>query len=128
MSESAIALTVVALFAVVFPAFWIGVTMLIAQVGGWFRLQTEFPDRPQASRIKTLGYRSAQLGHPLYGASYSGVLFFDVCEEGLRIRVWKLFGLFCKPIFLEWDDFRTEQYRWLMREACRMRWGPDTRD
>ncbi len=128
MSEGTAALTVILLFAVAFPAIWLGVTALLAEIGGWNRLQRVFPDQSDASVVESLGFRSAQLGHPLAGVSYSGVLTFDVCNTGLRIRVWKLFGPFCKPLFLPWNSFRTEPYHWFIWDACRMRWGPRTRD
>jgi len=128
VSEGTAALAVLALFAVAFPAIWLGVTALLAEFGGWNRLQRAFPDQPNASVIKSLGFRSARFGHPLFGVSYSGVLTFDVCDIGLRIRVWKLFAMFSRPIFLPWDSFRTERYQWFIWDACRMRWGQRDRD
>ncbi|MEM6476728.1 MAG: hypothetical protein AAF687_11230 [Pseudomonadota bacterium] len=128
MSGTATVLTVVLLFAIVFPAIWLGVTTLIAKVGGWSRLERDFPDRPNATTLKRFRFSNGHLGHPLFGASYSGILTFEVCEAGLRIRVWKLFGWFSNPLFLPWDRFRTERYQWFIWDACRIYWGPETRD
>ena len=128
MSEGALIALILVAFAVIFPAFWILVTSALAEMGGWNSLERQFPDDPSARLIERFGWRSAQFGHPLFGVSYSGVLTFEVCEGGLRIRVWKLFGLFSKPIFLPWDAFRTEPYQWFIWASCKIIWGPDKRD
>lgn len=128
MSETATVLTVVLLFGFAFPVIWLGVTTLLAELGGWNRLQRRFPDEPNAQTLERFRFRSAQLGHPAFGVSYSGVLTFEVCNTGLRISVWKLFGLFSKPIFLPWDGFHTERYQWFIWDACRIIWGPGKRD
>ncbi|MEL7445840.1 MAG: hypothetical protein AAGK02_08510 [Pseudomonadota bacterium] len=128
MSEGATIAFVILTFAVVFPVFWIVVTTMIAELGGWNALQRRFTDQPDAQSIARFRWRTGQLGHPLFGVSYSGVLTFEVCEPGVRIRVMKLFGLFSRPIFLPWDSFRTEPYQWFIWSACKIVWGPDKRD
>jgi len=115
-------------FVVVFPAFWILVTSAIAEMGGWNRLQRAHPDNSSAVLYKRLSMRSANLGHPYFGVSYSACLTFDVCDTGLRISVWKIFGVFTKPVFLKWEDFKTELFQWFIWKGCRLRWGSDAGD
>lgn len=128
MSEGATTAFVIITFVAVFPAFWIFITAGIAELGGWKRLERVFPDDPNAREIERFRLRSANLGHPVFGVSYSHILTFTACETGMRIRVPKLFGLFSKPLFLPWNSFRTEPYQWLFWQACKISWGSDRRD
>ena len=42
------------------------------------------------------------------------------CENGLRIRIWKIFQPFSKPVFLPWEEITTRafQSRLLPVKAC----------
>ncbi|MEM8724962.1 MAG: hypothetical protein AAGE86_05500, partial [Pseudomonadota bacterium] len=87
MSEEYVAFFAIGGFAIVFPAFWILITVFLAEIGGWNRAQRSHPDKANAEVIKALHMRSANLGHPYLGVSYSGCLTFEVCDKGLRIKV-----------------------------------------
>lgn len=128
MSEGYVATFVVIGFALFFVALWLGIVTLIALIGGWQRLQDEFPDKPSAHVYKRLSMRSAQLGHPFFGASYGNSLNLDVCEPVLRISVWKIFGPFSKPILFPWERLKVEPYQWLLWRTYRLRWGEGHRN
>lgn len=128
MSEEYVAFFAIGGFAIVFPAFWVLVTAFIAEIGGWNRAQRNHPDKPNAEVIETLHMRSANLGHPYFGVSYGGCLTFQVCDKGLRIKVWKLFAPFSKPIFVDWDHLKTVPARWLLWRVYGLRWGLDKAD
>lgn len=128
MSEGADIALSIAIFAVAFPAFWIFVTSMIAEIGGWNRVARRFPDREREPANARFRFCSAQLGSSLFGPSYNHILTFEVCDTGLRIRVWKVFGFLSKPIFLPWNAFRTEPFQWFIWSACRIIYGREKRD
>ena len=128
MSEEYVVFLAFVGFALFFVVFWLGVVTLIAKIGGWSRLQDEFPDRPSAHVYKRLSMRTGQLGHPIFGASYRNVLNIDVCEPGLRLGVWKIFGPFSKPILFPWEKLKAEPYQWFFWRSYRLAWGDDHRD
>ncbi len=128
MSEEYLVFLAVVGFALFFVVLWVAIVTLVATLGGWKRLQEEFPDRPSAHIYKRLSMRSAQLGHPIFGASYGNCLNIEVCEPGLRISVWKIFGPFSKPILFPWGKLKVEPYQWFLWRSYRLRWGEGNRN
>ena len=90
------------------PAFlviWFFVTYMIGRVSGWFVLQERFPDRHE-DPIKTLRFQSASIKQEggKMPASFGNCLKFDICSTGLRVSLWKIFGLTSKPFFIPWSQ------------------------
>ncbi|HEX3406994.1 MAG TPA: hypothetical protein VHS81_07130 [Caulobacteraceae bacterium] len=101
------------LFPLFFGVMWLAVTTLIAVYAGWFGLQARYPDQTEAP-IRRWSMASGRFG-PL--ASYSNCLVLAVCPSGLRIGIWRVFGPFCRNIFVPWADLRVERLGWSTRLA-----------
>ncbi|MDJ0643069.1 MAG: hypothetical protein QNJ15_09640 [Erythrobacter sp.] len=128
MSDSDLTLYVVVGFALIFPLFWLFVVSLISLTGGWRRLQDEFPDKPTAHVYRRLSMQSAHLGRLVGGVSYRNTLTIEVCEQGLRFSVWRIFAPFGKPLFFRWNEIEADPSNWLAWPAYRLRWGDGDRN
>lgn len=96
---------------------------LIPKIMGWDRLEKLFPDRPEDPVIARYNFQSlyiAKPGKPPPGPFYQGPVVLIACENGLRIRIWKIFQPFSKPVFLPWEEITTRafQSRLLPVKAC----------
>jgi hypothetical protein len=105
-------------FAVVFPIFfaslWIVISVVLARMSGWHRLVERFPDRAALPQQR-LRFQSGSMGP---GVNMNGILMLDVCQNGLRVGILRIFGLFSKPFFVPWQAIRvTRTKRWLMPVA-----------
>jgi hypothetical protein len=100
------------LFLLLFPAFWLAVTTLLGVMAGWFELQDLYPDRDEEPS-DCLRFVSGAIGrgsllNPWGNVSYGGCLSLDVCRGGLRVRVWRIFAAFQKPIYVPWPCITVE--------------------
>ena len=96
--------TVLRYFPFVFPIFfatlWLSITTLISLLSGWFGLMRKFPDRPEPA-ILQLKWQSGSMG---VGVSMRSLLTLSACQTGLRVQILRLFGPFCRPFFVPWDQ------------------------
>jgi hypothetical protein len=90
------------LFLLVFPLMWIGISLLLSQLGGWARLAKHFPDDPDAVGTN-YRFRSGAIGM----ANYGSCLSLRVCERGLRLSVLFLFRIGHPPLFIPWEQFHS---------------------
>ena len=90
--------------SIIFLACCVGLWVLFAWVNGtisgWFKLQTRYPDCEEIP-FKTLRFQTAAMGQI---ANYPSCLRFDLCPNGMRISVWRVFGLFQRPFFVPWGQ------------------------
>lgn len=94
-----------AVFPFLFLGFWLAITTILARLSGWPDLQARYPDMPETRRLERLHFQSGSMGdRPFGGVQYGGCLTFDVCSSGLRVKVWRIFGPFLKPIFVPWSE------------------------
>ena len=101
------------LFLPLFVGMWLAITTLLAAMSGWFTLEDEYPDR-QDTVLGTMRFQSGQMGRlGLGGVSFGNCLRFELCQTGLRVRVWKLLGLFSRPFFVPWRDVEVERKKFL---------------
>lgn len=104
---------------------WLGIGTLRAELAGFNRFAREFPDRKDARPKRVIAFCTADFGN-FY--RLSGVTAFEVCDEGIRIRVSRVLALFARSAFLPWDRFRTEPVRGPLGRKCEIRWGTSSRD
>lgn len=96
MDEQLTALT----FPLIFAALWLSVTTLLGGLSGWFALQRRY-DRGTERSALTLHMLSGTMG---VGVRLNGVLTLSACQSGLRISIWRIFGLFQRPFFVPWQE------------------------
>ncbi len=112
-------------FPYVFPVFfvcmWLGVTKLLAWKSGWEELQDLYPDRDEPALL-ALHFQSGVLNAML---QMSGVLGLAATRTGLRLRILRLFGPFCRPFLVPWREIRVEPVtaRFAFRRYVRLHFG-----
>lgn len=110
MSESATIGFILVAFPLFFAVLWIAITTLLMALSGWFGLQSSYPDKPDDPLIKSLANTSGAMGRfPPGGVQFGFSLNLDVCQSGLRVRVWKILWPFARPIFVPWSRIETER-------------------
>jgi hypothetical protein len=101
-------------FALYFPIFfvllWLGVTVLLGFLSGWYSLMRRFPDRPETP-LQTFKNQSGSIG--FVGAR--SLLTLSVCPGGLRVGMMRIFGPFSKDFFVSWNEMsviRKDRFLW----------------
>lgn len=108
------------LFPVFFAAMWLVVSTLLDKASGWYALARRYPDRDEKGMFRLL-WQSGSMGP---GVSMRGILNIDVCPSGLRLGMMKLFGPFCRNIFVPWNEIKIERKKWfLFWNGARLQFG-----
>jgi len=96
------------LFASLFPFFfiamWLTVTTILSVVSGWFRLASQYPNRPEKALYKA-SFVSGSLG----SVSMRGLLKLEACPSGMRIGIFRLFGPFCRDFLVPWREIHVQR-------------------
>lgn len=106
-------------FLMVFSAMWIAVTALLGAIASWPALARRYPDRPGEARRRFTGQSGLMGG----GVHMNGILTLSVCETGLRIGVWRLFGPFSPPFLVPWSDISVDRRRRFLQKRARLGFG-----
>ena len=114
-------------FPIVFPFFffgmWLSITTLLAYLSRWFVLARRYPDRE--AEIPLFQQRLPQAWMGTVGVNYRGCLNVAACPGGLRVWVMRLFGPFCRPFFVSWDEIQIERRQTLWMEQAVLTFGKD---
>ena len=119
-----------AIFPFLFVGMWLLITTALWWLSGWKTLQDRFPDKDETP-LKRLRFQSALLGkgsmwNPWGNVNFGNCLRLDICQSGLRIAIWRIFGLFARPIMVPWDRISVEPRRFLFFRRYRLSFGdPD---
>jgi hypothetical protein len=110
-------------FAIVFPIFfaamWLAVTTLLGALSGWYALMQRYPDREEKPLLHLWG-QSGTMGA---GVGMSGILKLSVCPSGLRVGMFRVFGVFCHDFFVPWEEIRIRRKTWLFMALAELRFG-----
>lgn len=107
-------------FPIFFAAMWLGVTTLLALFSGWFFLMIRFPNQPDESPLLVLKGQSGSMG---VGVSMNGILRLSACRSGLRLGLFRLFGPFCRDIYVPWNEISVSRKTSFGREYAELRFG-----
>jgi hypothetical protein len=103
---------------------WLAITTLLGVFAGWFELQRLYPDRDEEPSDKLRSVSGAigrgSLLNPWGNVSYGSCLTLEVCYSGLRVRVWRIFAVFQKPIFVPWPCIEVQEKRVLFLQRYRL--------
>jgi hypothetical protein len=58
-----------------------------------------------------------------WGVSMSGILVLSACRSGLRVAIWRVFGPFCRPFFVPWDEIKVQPRQVLFQKMARLGFG-----
>ncbi|WAT18120.1 hypothetical protein OZN62_00655 [Aurantiacibacter sp. MUD11] len=110
-------------FLLFFAALWLLVTTVLHNLSGWAKLQRAFPYEP-AHVLESMRFVSGAMGYlPLGGVQYGQCLSLDVCRTGLRVRVWRIFGIVSRPFLVPWRDITVTPRRVLFFPCYRLGFG-----
>jgi hypothetical protein len=107
MSQTQILLFLLVAFPLFFTAMWLGITGLLAEVGGWGELarlyrEPEGTVRAPAQRFSmaTLDMRRGWFPLPV---NYSNCMVVEVAPAGLHLRPWRVFRFRHPPLLIPWS-------------------------
>ena len=111
-------------FAIAFPflfiLLWTFVTTLLGFLSGWFSLQAWYADDRNEQPILKLGRQSGSMG---IGVNFSNCLTLAATRRGLSLRVWRMFGLFQRPLLVPWNEITVTPKRFLFIRTVRLEFG-----
>jgi hypothetical protein len=96
--------------ALAFILLWLAVTFLLSYISGWAFLAEHYrAAQPYAGRYERI--RSSQMGPlgPFGGAR--NALNVGIDHEGLHLRMFILFRLNCRDLFIPWRDITVSRGR-----------------
>jgi hypothetical protein len=105
------------LFVVVFPAMWLGMTMLLSRMSGWTTLADRFlaDEPPSGERFRLV---SGSMGRFL-PVNYGSCLFVTVNDRGFYLSIMFLFRLGSPALFIPWSEVEaTDEMRLLFRRCA----------
>ena len=97
-------------FPVFFVLLWLGVTVFLGFLSGWYSLMRRFPDRSETP-LQTFKNQSGSIGI----VSARSILTLSVCPGGLRVGMMRIFGPFSKDFFVPWNEIsvsRKDRFLW----------------
>lgn len=109
------------LFPLVFAAFWLFITQLLSALAGWGTLQDRYPDREDEPARLTLRFQSASIGTKR--VNYNRALTLSATRTGLRVSVWRPFGLFRSPFLVPWAHIHAEPVQLFLIKGVLLRFG-----
>lgn len=114
-------------FPFLFIGMWLSISTVFGLISGWYTLHHQYSDRDERP-IDRLRMQSGSLGRgslltPWGPVPYTGCLRFDVCPSGLRVSVWRIFGLFQRPFFVPWAEINVEEKKVLVFKFYRLSFG-----
>jgi hypothetical protein len=114
------------IFLAIFPFFfigmWLAVTMLLGLFSGWFTLQNRYPNNDEPALL-TLRSQSGMMGKRV---GMNGILTLSACPSGLRVGIWRMFGLFQRPFLVPWDEITADSKTFFFVPMARLSLGrPD---
>jgi len=97
------------MFPFFFIGMWLFVSTLLSFLSGWFFLMKKFPDvSDRGEKIKSYSPMGVSMG---IGVHFQGVLTLESYPQGLRLKMFRLFGPFNQPIFVPWNQIEVERAR-----------------
>jgi hypothetical protein len=105
MEENWLPILIALGFLIVFPLFWMSISMLIS-LCGWRWLAAQYPEPgPFQGAYRT--WKSGMVGL----SRYNHVLHVGADSDGLALRVMFLFRVGHPPLFIPWDDVASAERR-----------------
>jgi hypothetical protein len=107
-------------FPLFFAALWIGIGTLLGYMSGWFKLMDRYPDRAHEKPSLRLRMQWGVMG---WGVRLRGVLNLSVCDTGLRVGMFRLFGIFSRPFLVPWHDITVSREKSWFGQLAKLEFG-----
>jgi len=98
---------------------WLFVTTFLGFMSGWYALAKAYPNRDEEALLK-LRFQSGSMGA---GVSMRGILKLDVCHTGLRVGIWRVFGIFDRDFFVPWTEITVERKSLFLLPVADLQFG-----
>ena len=108
-------------FPFFFASLWLAVTTHLGFASGWYSLMKRFPNRDEEPLL-TLKRQSGSMGLGM-GVSMRNILRLSACPSGLRIGLMRIFGLFCRDIFVPWDEMSVKRTTYFFQPVAELDFG-----
>jgi hypothetical protein len=82
---------------------WLGITGLLAHIGGWATLASSFPAQGDIDGER-FRFASGSIGWRYFPVSYGNCLFVTINSEGLRLSILFPFRFQSPPFFVPWSS------------------------
>jgi hypothetical protein len=105
-------------FWIFFLVMWLIASTMLSFLSGWFALMKRYPNKLERADA-VFGFEGGRLG----GISFRGILTLTVCPSGLRVGVWRLFGPFCRPFLVPWNEVSVAATKTFFMKATELRFG-----
>jgi hypothetical protein len=93
-----------------FLIMWLGISGLLAVIGGWSSLSTLYrADTPAEG--ERFYFRSGSLGRGSFPVSYGGCLFPTINSQGLYLSIFLPFRFLSPPLFIPWSKVESIDLR-----------------
>ena len=92
-------------FPFIFVGMWLLVTIMLGFMSGWFSLQQWYADDGSEEPLLKLRSQSGSMG---MGVALNGCLKLRAYRSGLGIGIWRIFGVFQKPLKVPWNEIEAE--------------------
>ncbi len=106
-------------FLLFFATLWLAITTVLGVISGWYTLAQRYPDQKEMPFLVIRG-QSGSMGR---GVQMNHVLNFGVCPSGLRIGVLRIFGPFCRNIFVPWESISVERRKYFFIPIAELQFG-----
>ncbi len=106
-------------FPLFFAGLWFFITVLLGLLSGWYGLMSRFPDRPDGVRLR-IGNLSGSMGLTV---NMGGILTLSVCDGGLRVSMFRVFGPFCRDFYVPWSELSVARRDRLLWKVARLGLG-----
>lgn len=101
------------LFLIAFPLMWLGITGMLAALGGWSELARLYREPEGTVRAPLQRFSMASLdlrrGWLPLPVNYSNCMVLEVAREGLHLRPWPVFRFRHPPLFIPWPQMERLQ-------------------
>ena len=91
-------------YPVLIPLFWILISGAVAALSGWKTLAEAYPllSEPTGEKLR---FQTATMR---WSSNYTGIVHMSANSQGLVLSVFVLFRPGHAPMFIPWEDIRTE--------------------
>lgn len=109
-------------FVLFFVAMWLGVTFLLSYITGWAFLAKHYrAAQPYAGRFERLP--QSQMGRfGIFGGARNAV-YIGIEPAGLHLRMFILFRINCRDLFIPWRDISVRRGKALFRDYIEFRFA-----
>jgi len=109
-------------FPFLFVGMWLAITTMLGFTSGWFNLQQWYPDDGGEEPLLKLRGQSGSMGTGM-GVALNGCLKLRAYRSGLGIGIWRVFGVFQKPLKIPWSEIEAEPTRGFFLPMVKLQLG-----